>query len=205
MENSDSGLFKQAFDDAKGNWGILVVAGIISFAISAVSSIIPFLPFVIAGPLTLGFSIIALNVVRSEEIRVEQLFDGFSSFGSALAAYVLMILAIMCGFMLLIIPGIILAVAFSMTFYIMADNRSISPVDALKKSMEMMKGYKLDLLLILLGFTLLGIACVLTLGIGFLFLIPFQYIVMAKFYEKIKMEEVAEIRMDGEALDSDFV
>ena len=141
-----------------------------------------FIPIIVSGPLSLGFSIIALKVVRSEEIKLEQLFDGFSSFGNSLGAYVLMALAILAGALLFVIPGIILAFAFSMTFYIMADHRNISPVDALKKSMEMMKGYKLDLFVLFLGLSLLGIACVFTLGIGFFFLFPFQFIVVAKFY-----------------------
>ena len=61
---------------------------------------------------------------------------------------------------------------------------------AILKSKEMMKGYKWQLFKInirLFGLTLL---CILTFGIGFLWLIPYQYVVYAKFYEELSSNEV---------------
>jgi uncharacterized membrane protein len=88
--------------------------------------------------------------------------------------------------LLLVIPGIIAALGYSMTFYILADDESIKAEDALKKSKLMMEGHKLKLFYLYLRFFLLALLCVLTLGIGFLWLIPFINITMAKFYDDIR-------------------
>ena len=42
--------------------------------------------------------------------------------------------------LLLIIPGIIAWLRYSQTWYILADNNNISPMDAIRKSKEMMVG-----------------------------------------------------------------
>jgi uncharacterized membrane protein len=86
----------------------------------------------------------------------------------------------------LIIPGIIAALSYSMTFYILADDQEIKAEDALRKSKMMTEGYKLKLFYLGLRFLLLAFLCVLTLGIGFFFLIPFIHVTMAKFYDDIK-------------------
>ncbi|MDB4205260.1 DUF975 family protein [Polaribacter sp.] len=44
--------------------------------------------------------------------------------------------------LLLIIPGIIAVLSYSMTFYILADNNSIGAMEAIDKSKKMMDGYK---------------------------------------------------------------
>jgi uncharacterized membrane protein len=91
---------------------------------------------------------------------------------------------------LLIVPGIIAALGYAMTFYILADDPLLKAQDAMKKSKTMMNGYKLKLFYMGLRFFLLGILCILTLGIGFLWLIPFIHTSMAKFYDDINGHEL---------------
>ena len=94
--------------------------------------------------------------------------------------------------LLLIIPGIIAALSYSMTFYILADDNSIGAMDAIKKSKKMMDGYKWKYFC--LGLRLLGWAllCVLTLGIGFLWLIPYAQVSVAKFYDDVKANPLTD-------------
>jgi uncharacterized membrane protein len=72
-----------------------------------------------------------------------------------------------------------------MTFYILADDSSIGANEALDKSKEMMRGYKWKFFCLGLRFFGLGLLCLLTLGIGFLWLFPFMQVTMAKFYDDI--------------------
>ena len=58
----------------------------------------------------------------------------------------------------------------------------------------MMNGYKMKLFVLYLVFLLLAILCVLTLFIGFLWLMPFMNVTLAKFYEEIKDNPVVELR-----------
>ena len=73
-----------------------------------------------------------------------------------------------------------------MTFFIIADDETIEPMAALDKSKKMMYGYKLQLFYLCLRFFGLSLLCILTLGIGFLWLFPYMYVTLAKFYDAIK-------------------
>jgi uncharacterized membrane protein len=140
----------------------------------------------------LGAAIFSLNVSRDKELKVEQIFQGFKHFSTALVTYLLMVLYIFLWMLLLIIPGIIAALSYSMTFYILADEPNLKPSEALQKSKQIMHGYKFKLFGLYLLFILLGIACILTLGIGFLWLVPFAAVTTAKFYEDIRESDLHE-------------
>ena len=90
------------------------------------------------------------------------------------------------GFILLIIPGIIAALMFSQVFFIMGEDKEIQAYDALVDSLNMMKGYKWKLFKICLRLFGLSILCIFTLGIGFIWLSPYQNVVFATFYDDIK-------------------
>ena len=59
-------------------------------------------------------------------------------------------------------------------------------MEAIDKSKAMMKGYKLKFFYLQLRFLGWALLCILTLGIGFLWLIPYAYVSMAHFYDDIK-------------------
>ena len=73
----------------------------------------------------------------------------------------------------------------------MKDDKQISAADAMKKSVQMMKGHKMELFWLLLSFIGWGILCILTLGFGFIFLLPYMYSTMAHYYEDLKAQDVA--------------
>lgn len=181
---------QNARESLKDKWGLAIGTFIIyslimgaAGAIKAPGSIISLL---IGGPFALGAATFSLNISRGKDAKLEQIFQGFNRFSTALGAYLLMLLFVILWTLLLIIPGIIAALSYSMTFYILSDDQTIRAEDALKKSKIMMEGYKLKLFYLCLRFFLLALLCVLTLGIGFFWLIPFIHISMAKFYDDIK-------------------
>ncbi|MEN8187914.1 MAG: DUF975 family protein [Bacteroidota bacterium] len=193
MKTSNIELMQSARNSLNGKWGIaigtflvyeLVIGGIgQSSEHYPLSSII--LLF-IAGPLAVGISVFSLNLARNKEARFEQIFEGFYNFKTSIIAYLLVVLFTFLWMLLLIIPGIIAAISYSMTFYIIAEDDSIEPMEAIDKSKSMMYGYKSKYFF--LGLRLFGLAllCILTLGIGFLWLIPYAHVTTAKFYEDIK-------------------
>jgi len=73
-----------------------------------------------------------------------------------------------------------------MAFYILNDNPGMSAMAALNQSKEMMEGHKGKLFLLGLSFIGWWILCILTLGIGFLWLTPYVELTMANFYEELK-------------------
>ena len=143
------------------------------------------LGFVIGGPMVLGLSTFSLAFSRRQEASVSQLFGGFNEFGRAFVAYFLMVLFIILWALLLIIPGIIAALSYSQTFFILAEDKVISGGDALKKSKAMMMGNKKKLFYLCWRFFGWFLLSLLTCGIGFLWLVPYMQITMAKFYDDV--------------------
>ena len=146
-------------------------------------------------PLSWGFTVYFLRLIRNEEIGYGRLFDGYKDFVRIFCTEFLVALATCIGFCLLIIPGIILATGLLMTSFVMKDDEQIGYIDAMKKSWELTNGHKADLLWLFLSFLGWMILAGLTLGIGFLFLYPYMQTALAHVYEDLKAEkpEVSQI------------
>jgi uncharacterized membrane protein len=183
-------LMTQARDCLRGNWGLGVGVVVVSGVISMVAQVIPLLGIVISlligGPLTLGMTIVFLTIARSEGAEFGMMFDGFKRFGAALGAYVLMSLFVILWALLLIIPGIIAALSYSMTFFILRDDPTVGPREAITRSKKMMKGNKWKYFCLQWRFFGWALLCLLTLGIGFLWLSPYIMTSTARFYEDLK-------------------
>ncbi len=193
-------LMQSSRESLKGHWGLAIGTFLIYSLLTAGPGYVrpegsyfapgSILVLIIAGPLSLGAAFFALSISRGKEATIGQLFQGFNYFGNALVAYLLILLYVLLWSILLIVPGIIAALGYSMTFYILADDPTLKGQDAMKKSKAMMNGYKLKLFYLSLRFFLLALLCILTLGIGFLWLIPYFHVTMAKFYDDINGTEL---------------
>ena len=179
MKTENSVLRQQALESLNGNWGIAVGGFFIYLVITGVYQSVPFIgsvaSLILTGPFQLGLIKFTLAISRQDEPRIEQLFEGFNDFNRALQAYLRTLLFVILWALLLIVPGIIAALSYSMTFFILADDVNISANEAMEKSKVMMDGHKMDLFLLSLSFIGWAILCVLTLGIGFLWLIPYMH------------------------------
>ncbi len=178
----------------KGKWataiGAFLIYALITASVSSMNKIGSVLSLLIAGPLSLGIANFSLSIARYKEPSIELIFEGFKRFTTAFSAYLLMIVIVSLWTILLIIPGIIALLAYSMTFYILSDEQTLNATDALHKSKLIMNGYKLKLFYLYLHFFLLALLCILTLGIGFLWLIPYIHVTMALFYDDIKRAKI---------------
>ena len=89
---------------------------------------------------------------------------------------------------LLIIPGIIKGLAYSMTPYILKDFPELSPNQAINLSIKMMKGHKFDYFWLNLSFIGWYILAMFTLAIGFVWVLPYVQTANAAFYQEVKNE-----------------
>ncbi|MFZ4435234.1 MAG: DUF975 family protein [Flavobacterium psychrophilum] len=190
MSTANTILMQQARESLAGKWGQAIGALLVYMLVMVAIQLIPFagaiIGLLIGGPMAIGLATYSLALAREEDANINQLFDGFNKFGLALAAYFLMLVFIVLWMLLLIIPGIIAALSYSMTFYIIADDESIDAMEAIDKSKAMMDGYKWKYFCLALRFVGWALLCILTLGIGFLWLVPYMQVSNAKFYEDVK-------------------
>ncbi len=140
---------------------------------------------IINGPFQLSVVIFFLALGRSGRPDLNMLFAGFKNFGTALGAYLLVTLFTLLWMLLLIVPGIIAGYRYAMTFYIIADDPTIGPLDAIRKSKAMMYGHKARLFFLGLRFMGWALLCLLTCGIGFLWLGPYMGTTLVRFYDDL--------------------
>jgi len=186
-------LMTQARESLMGKWGLaigtLVVYGLIMLCLNLIPIAGAVVSILIAGPMAIGLAIFALSISRKQDSKLSQIFNGFDKFGVGLGAYLLQMIFIILWLLLLIVPGIIAALSYSLTFYIIAENNSIGPLEAIKKSKEMMQGNKGKLFCLGCRFIGWALLCILTLGIGLLWLMPYAMVSFAKFYDDVKGQE----------------
>ena len=188
MDNA--ALMKQAREVLDGKWGIAVggcfLYLLITILVGEPDDIGPFFSLLVDGPMMLGLSVFTLALARKQEASISQLFVGFNDFVRNFVAYILMVVFIILWSLLLIVPGIIAGLAYSQTFFILAEDKTIGARDALRKSKAMMDGHKKELFFLGLNFFGWFLLSILTLGIGLLWLLPYFQTTMALFYDKIK-------------------
>ena len=189
MEAENKEYRALAREQLKGNWRNPVLATLIYVAIAIPVSFIPHvgdaLSIILTGPLYLGLATFYLNFNRKKDPKLEEVFNGFKNIKSAILLNFLIGLFVLLWALLLIVPGIIAALKYSMAYFVLSDNPDIGAVNAINKSKELMKERKMQMFLLWLRFVGWFVCCILTLGIGFLWLIPYFNISMINFYENI--------------------
>ena len=196
----------------KGKWGLAILFSILTFSIN---SFIPLLMeilfsggfntwsstdnppagaqlvswiFTIAlSPVIYGYYSVFLDMERSNSVAVKNLFQAFdaSIYFKVLGIYFLSTVYTILWSLLLIIPGIIKAMAYSQIYFILKDDQNIGINEAITKSRKLMDGYKGTYFLLLLSFIGWAFVGILTIGIAFLWIIPYYTASLAAFYEKL--------------------
>ena len=154
----------------------------------SIAGILGLVQFIIGGTVQLGYCRFLLNLQDGRELNFHDLFSQFHRFGQGFAqAFLTTLYSILWG-LLFIIPGIIKAISYSMTPFIMAGHPEMSAKEAIDASKALMDGYKGDYFI--LGLTFIGweLLNLLTLGIGSLWLNPYMNASFAAFYRKILHE-----------------
>jgi len=177
-----------------GAWGLAALAMLIfmavSYAIGYFSLLVPVLgfliPLLLAGPLYYGILAYFLRTVRGERPELPVLFSGFSRLGVTIGLFIIAYVLVALWSILLIIPGIIAQLRYSMAYFILHDHPDMSALEAIRQSKEMMRGRKGKLFLLFLSFIGWIILSVITFGIGFLWLYPYMMTSMAAFYEDLR-------------------
>lgn len=166
-----------------------MVGTLIYLVLEGISGITYGLSLVVSGPLAVGYVMFMMKIIDQKISDYNVLFAGFNNFVNTLVAGLLTTLAISLGLILLIVPGIIIALGFGMTYCIMAEDSNISGVDAMQQSWNMMKGHKWELFCLYfryIGWLLLG---AITFGIVLIYIYPRIQVAVINFYRNLKYGE----------------
>ena len=190
-------LRNQAYEALRGKWTPAVVTSLVfcillgvAVSLSRVNALLYLIAYL--G----GASIVAIGMLyacwdlftKGTLPEAGALFAPFKQYARTFGAVLLVFVYTLLWTLLLVIPGIIKAYSYSMTFYILRENPEMTAGDAITASQKMMDGHKMDLFLLSLSFIGWAILASITFGIGYLWLIPYIYTAYAAFYETLKKE-----------------
>ena len=199
MKSTCKEIRERAWDALRiGYWQLFVLLLIVAIVASVLSSFSFGALSLLVLPMQFACSVAALKLVREQEVpRVESLIEVYkTNLEKGFLVPFLRTLFVFLWSLLLIIPGIIMAYAYSMAVFVSNDNPELSAMDAIKKSRELMNGHKWDLFVLDLSFIGWILLACLTAGIGFIFLQPYIDAAHAEFYREIT-ENGAEAKAEN--------
>lgn len=179
-------FMRKAKEQLVNNWTNGLLGTLIYVAIMAAASCTYVGELILTGPLTFGYVLFIGCLIDTKTTNLNLLFRGFDRFVETLIAGLLVSLAVSVGLAFLIVPGLILSCGFGMTFYIMADDANISGLDAMKMSWNMMNGHKWNFFCLQLRFFGWALLCILTCGVGLLWLMPYTTAANLNFYRQLR-------------------
>ena len=234
LEESDSFMFrslgltlKTLMKKPVQLWGLSLLGVILQSLSNVLCAVPPILGMGVSSTLSAGMENVFLDAYHQKEINSKQIFSGFSSGKSFLRIaggmlwrtlwlflWALFALIPIVGWVIAPIMLVIKGISYSFTPYLLLRKKDISPLDALKRSMEMTKGYRgkifltylicyaallvVGLLLFLiakLGTFAVVLAGLIGLVIGIFCPLFFGVLRAAMFTEVVRLEKVTDIEL----------
>ena len=162
---------------------------VVSAIVGAAGSILPGIgALVVTGPMLYAQKYAFLAQAREGRgIDLNDLFRGFrDDFGGTLLISLLSGLFIFLWSLLLFIPGIVKAYAYSMVYYVKADHPEYGWRECLDESQRLMTGHKWEKFVLDLSFIGWGIVGSLCLGVGMLWVMTYMAATEAQYYEYLR-------------------
>lgn len=136
-------------------------------------------------PLSYGYTAFLLKYVRKEEVNQSEVFKYYKNFAPIILLTILISIFTTLWTLLLIIPGIIAAISYQQAMFIMIDGEE-DPKQCIKKSKEMMQGYKMDYFTFILSFIGWGLLTIVTFGLAAVYVFPYISVSQVLYYEELK-------------------
>lgn len=105
-------------------------------------------------------------------------------FGIALGSVQMIVLLTVLSLVIIILCGIV-SLELSMVLYLYIDHPYMTALELIRESRRLMKGNRMRLFLLQVSFFGLDLLCLLSFGVGFLFVEPYQQLTTALLYRKI--------------------
>lgn len=176
-------------------WGFIGFF-LLTLLISMASSMLPFplgtnkdggggiVNLVITPVLSAGLYIVAFLIAKNRPKTFSDFFRGFNQFLQIFLVNVVSSILIAIGFLLLIIPGVYLAVAYTFSL-LFAIEKKLSFWSAMEASRKLITKKWFSFLVFGVVIMLLNLAGLLALGVGLLVTIPLTYCIMVAAFEDI--------------------
>lgn len=172
-----------SWDSIKGNFPIFAAIGLLMILSFSSLNLFPIVGSTLGSLLLFGYFVALKKLVNSEELGFQDILWPFMDFKRFLQGIFLIFthsIGILIGSVLLIIPGIWLAVRWSLAFCIfpMMKPEEVNGWRALKISSDLVKGNWWWFAGLLIVIALLNLAGLLFFGIGLLISLPMSALIL---------------------------
>ena len=188
----------------KGKIGILFVITLVIAVISGIASVVlGLIPVVgslaatviVTPAFALSVVRIYLNVVKGNTPELNDAFTGFDDFWAAFKVTFLVGLFTFLWSLLFVIPGIIKSISYSMSMYVLAENKGKPALECIAESKKMTEGHKMELFVLALSFIGWAFVGAITFGIAYIWITPYMQATMTNAYNYLKPAPV-EVEAD---------
>lgn len=224
---SNRELKQQAKDLLRGNWGKAIGLNIIPLLLGVLANLVTprgqeavqnasyvrlvspnLLIILLSWAVLAGVNYTLLDWVRKPQRPLHPAADSMRVLTST-TAFPIIVLALlsylltMIGFILLIIPGVIVSLMLAQTVYIYKDLHADKPeaglwqgiTQSLSLSEHMMRGHKWELFVLQLSFIGWFILGGLSFGIGLIWILPYYNATMAAYYDTLEAKSDVEVTL----------
>ena len=143
-------------------------------------------------PLCVGYVWVFLNHKRETVLLsnagITSIFQAYQDVWRVLLTMLLQEIYVLLWTLLLIVPGIVKSISYSMTAYVLHDYPELSYDAAITRSSDIMRGHKMQYFLLILSFIGWWLLGIITLGIGFIWVTPYITAATTTFYEEARDE-----------------
>lgn len=148
-------------------------------------------------PLNIGLAKVYINIVddRNNDIGIKEFVEPIKSFKRILNVIItdtIVSLHIIVGFICLILPGIILALRYTVLQFVLAQYPDITWKEAMAKCKEITKGKIWEIFKYLISFTGWLLLSVCTIGILLIYVLPYIQATIANMYNLYNQKSISE-------------
>ena len=169
--------------------GIMFLAGIILMCASMLNAV-PFIGalavYFINAAITVGIRGMFMNITYGDEPKVQDIFSAFPRILPATLLFFLISLFSGLWSLLFVIPGIVMGIAYSMSFNIFLENPDMGAMECIRESKSIMSGHKMEYFVLQLSFIPWWLLCMVTCGLASYYVVPYVTLTNIDFYHRIK-------------------
>lgn len=162
----------------KADLGSYVVLALVTLLLGSI------VPFIIQGPLFAGFHIFCMKKMLGRRAEFADLFTGFNFFVPAVVVSLLTSLLISAGFLLCIIPGLVVAAMYLFAYLFVVDKR-MDFWPAMQASHAVVKNDYFGFTMFVLAIALLNLLGLLLCLVGTLVTLPISIAAITVAYKEI--------------------
>ena len=139
--------------------------------------IVTILSYPVLMPLIAGIAMLSINYSRGEQIEFKSIFNYYHLTGKLALAAILIYIMTIIGFILLVLPGIYLSIAYIFTLPLIVD-KGLDVWEAMELSRKMVTKHWFKVFGLMFVLTLIMVLGTLAFGIGLIWAVPLLFVTL---------------------------